>query len=172
MWSKWAKVNSQVKGARRGYCSLSGAVMPYKCNKCRLVASLIWIVVELPYGQQPTHPRVLPLQLGECRVATGSECKNVSRKSIAVATCIPSRCARENCVRCACTAGTELTEGRHETRQRTLASEDPTATASRGRSRRTPATSDSIAEHYGPNRRSTDPPPEPLRVPLVLHSHF
>ncbi|CAG9579912.1 unnamed protein product [Danaus chrysippus] len=31
---------------------------------------------------------------------------------------VPSRCSRENCVRCACTAATELTQGRLAGRQR------------------------------------------------------
>ncbi|CAG4945799.1 unnamed protein product [Colias eurytheme] len=87
--------------------------------------SLIWLVAELPYGPQPIHPRQFPLlHRGRARAGTGSECKSVGHKSIAVATCIPSRCARENCVRCACTALTELTEGR----QRTLAAPRPPRT--------------------------------------------
>lgn len=81
----------------------------------------------------------------------------------ACGSCVPSRSARENCVRCACTAATLLTEGR----QRTLASRGPQPAGLRGPHRaaasllrpaaqRHGANSDSNTQRYGRNRRSTD----------------
>lgn len=63
----------------------------------------------------------------------------VSDGSGAAGPCIPSRCERENCVRCACTAATKLTEGRQRAAARC---EDPTAAAA---SLLRSTTSDSIA---------------------------
>ena len=64
--------------------------------------------------------------------------------------CIPSRCERENCVRCACTAATKLTEGRQRAAARC---EDPTAAPPLSCG---PPLVTLSREHYGLNRRSTD----------------
>ncbi|CAB3235432.1 unnamed protein product [Arctia plantaginis] len=77
---------------------------------------------------------------------TGSECVSLLRRRI------PSRCERENCVRCACTAETKLTEGRQRAAGRY---EDPTATFRPPLSCGLPVVT-LTREHYGRIRRSTD----------------
>ncbi|CAH2085663.1 unnamed protein product [Euphydryas editha] len=135
--------------------SLCGAFMPYKCNKCRLDGvpnmasggSAIWPVTDTSSPDtlqlQSDDNREQPPEASACRARAERGRGRGSGRS-----CIPSRCARENCVRCACTAATELTEGR----QRTLGREDPTAATSLLRF----ATYNSNAKQYGRNRRSTD----------------
>ncbi|KPJ12897.1 hypothetical protein RR48_10527 [Papilio machaon] len=52
---------------------------------------------------------------------TGNECMRVSRGRAKCARRVPSRCARENCVRCACTAATEPPTGAGSGARRSLA---------------------------------------------------